>query len=235
MSNTKSPNFLGFIPGPYGRDIGVHRGNVGGDDEYVFDFDASMDFAGIYHKHDRDACRAAYDRLSGRGSVPFDIFLDNGGCKIPKEKIVRPKHAVYPTLPMKDAPGIPIENWVTLCMDAENWRDRAKAFGEICASNFESAKSWNMPPEILAVGLQHLITASLEHLAEQEIDCLEAAAFYALTMHDDWRGAGLRWLKPFRSTWFRDWVQKNPGYATMAKTCRAANPDLPKWIEGGAQ
>ena len=233
MSNTKntanqSPNFLGYIPGPYGRDIGVHRAGSG-EDGYVFDLDASMDFAGIYRQRDRDACRADYDRLKGRGTIPFDIFYNNGGHKIPKEKIVRPKQPIYPTLPMKAAPGIPVENWVTLAMDATGWKTRADSFLEVIGSNLDHADGWR---DVLSIGLQIILTAALEHLPDEEIDCLEAAAFYALTVHPEWSEAGLRWLEPFKATWFRDWAERHPIYCRFAGRCRFENPKLPAWLAG---
>lgn len=224
-------DFVGHIPGPYGVDLAVYR-FPDKQDEFYHDFDTCMDMAGIYHRHDREACRAAYETLKGRGSVPFNIFIDHGGRIIPKEKIGRPESSIYPSLPQKQDADIPVENWVTIVMDAENWRDRASALNGIYATNFEQDGIAGLPQGLVSFGLQLLLTATLEHLHEEEIDCIEAAATYALTVHAEWRDAGIRWLTPFRDTWFRDWIAKNPGYATMAKACCAATPGLPVWISG---
>ena len=75
-----------------------------------------------------------------------------------------------------------------------------------------------------------IVTSALEHLAEKEIDCLEAAAFYALSVHDKWQEAGLRWLNPVADTWFKDWVAERPTYRKFAKLSKESGEKLPPWI-----
>lgn len=78
------------------------------------------------------------------------------------------------------------------------------------------------------------MTAILESFGETEIHCLEAAAFYALSGHEPWQAAGLRWLAPFNRTWWASWVAARPRYRRFATAVRCAYPDpaLPDWLAG---
>lgn len=227
---------LGHIPSPYGVPLSVFEDPTfpeGSDESYRHSIDDCMTIAGIHAPGDRDRCRIAIKAAMGKGGVPFEIFLQHGGRKVPREPIGRPAEPIYPKLPRNHEMDIPIENWVTLVLDHSRWDERAAALLDVIGGNTEAASGWGTPPEVLALGLQHLLTAALEHLAEAEIDCLEAAAIYACCLHDEWSEPAVRWLEPVRSTWFADWIAERPGYRAFARLCRSVNPDLPSWIGGG--
>ncbi|MCX5580529.1 hypothetical protein [Kaistia terrae] len=228
MSMTK----LGHIPSPYGVPIAVYRDKGGGEDEFHHELDGCMTMAGIHGKHNRERCEKVLGEAMGRGGVPFQIFLDHGGQKVPHVAIPRPEQPAYTNMPKTHGIEEPLENWVTLALDHPSWDRRAAAFLPVLEHAMESTKSWQAPPEVAAAGLSMLLTAAIEHLAEAEIDCLEAAAFYAVSAHDDWRVAGIEWLKPVSATWFWDWQNARPTYRTFAAACRSFYGDLPEWVGG---
>lgn len=78
----------------------------------------------------------------------------------------------------------------------------------------------------LALGVRIVLSAALEHLAEKEIDCLEAAAFYSLSALSEWQAPALEWLKPVAETWWRDWARARPAIGRLAAHC----DDLPVWL-----
>jgi hypothetical protein len=126
---------------------------------------------------------------------------------------------------------IPIENWVTSVLEHRGWNTRAPQLLEIIGSNLDNSATWDLPQEIHALALSQMLTASLEHLTEKEIDCIEAAAMYALTLHyDEWAEGAVQWLQSIRKTWFPHWKAKHPNYARFAKLMRTINPALPAWI-----
>lgn len=230
-------NLIGHIPSPYGVPMAVYRdpnAPADSDDCYHHDIDGCMTLAGIHGLEARTKCKAAIHAASGKGRVPFSIFEEHGGRKIPREPLPMPWQPIYPKLPHTHGMDLPIENWVTLVLDFSQWDKRAAALLDIIAGNTKAAAGWDMPPEILGFGLQHLLTAALEHLGETEIDCLEAAALYAVTLHDEWSESAVRWLSPIRDSWLADWITARPRYRDFAKVCQSINPDLPSWI-GGAQ
>ncbi|MCJ2033165.1 hypothetical protein [Methylobacterium sp. J-068] len=226
-------NPIGHIPSPYGKPVAVFQDEQvpGG---YVHDLDGCMDIAGIHDPLARDRCKTELKAKCAQGGIRFEIFLEHGGRMVPKVPLTKPSEPVYPTLPRDMSMDIPTENWATLAMDQPHWCKRAEAMLDILGSNLEQVKEWDAPPEVLAIGLSLLLTASLEHLVEDEIDCIEAAAFYALTTHPAWSKAGVEWLKPFRTSWFADWIAARPAYREFAGLCRNINTTLPGWIAGGA-
>ncbi|MEF2548997.1 hypothetical protein VQ045_17700 [Aurantimonas sp. E1-2-R+4] len=197
-----------------------------------------MDIAGIHDPKQRDRCfKALSEKVAKNGSVSFQVLLDHGGQKVPKVPLPRPTDDVYPTIPSDPSLNFPTEAWVTATMDAPDWAARANILLEILGSNLEQMRSWNLPGDIDGAikghSLSLILTSALEHLHEAEIDCLEQAAFYVLTAHDEWSEAGVEWLRPYRRTWFRDWVADRPVYREFAGIMRSVNSDLPTWIRKG--
>lgn len=220
------------IPGPYGKPISVFKLDSMPDDGFAHDIDGCMDLAGIHDADARARCKAQIRSMSGRGGIPLEVFQDHGGRVVPKVPLIKPTEPIYPTLPRDMASDIPIETWVTLVMDHADWDERAAAVLHILADNIDHTRDWTIPPEVLAFGLAMLLTASLEHLVEPEIACLEAAALYALTSHPAWSRAGIEWLEPFRETWLADWIAERPAYREFAGLCRHIDTELPSWLCG---
>ncbi|MFC6791930.1 hypothetical protein ACFQE0_21450 [Methylobacterium komagatae] len=223
----------GSFPTPYGVTVPVYlpdAANPDNPDHLLFGLDGTAVFAGIYDESERRRFVADANRL--RGCPKFE---DYGGHRVPKIALPIPRQPAYPRVAGMEA-DVPVEAWTTAVLDYSRWCDRADYLIDIIGNNQEQAATWEndvLTAEIAALGISGVMTAALEHLCETEIDCIEAAAMYALTEHYEWRQAGIAWLHPFRETWFRDWRSARPRYANFAQGL-VSTFDLPRWItEGG--
>ena len=228
---------IATIPSPYGVPIKVFHDpsrSENPDDCYFHDVEDCMTMAGV-HGPARQECAKALKELMGRHAVAFSVFLDHGGSKVPEELLVQPIAQAYDELrdivQNSDGRGA-VENWATLCLDHTDWAARSSAMLAAIASARKEMKSWRAPGIVVGVSTAKLATSGMEHLAEKEIDCLEAAAMYAVSTHSQWREAGRRWLAPFRSTWFADWIKTRPVYRRHASDCREGFADVPAWLCG---
>lgn len=219
----------GTFPTPYGVAVPVFKPAVPDPtdpDRVLFSMESTAICAGIHDPEQRKRFIAESNRL-GRAAE----FEDFGGHTLPKVALPIPRDPAYPRIPREAE--TPIEGWVTGVMDRHRWCDRAEFLTEIIGENIEQADQTEASHPVMEaaypIGLCILLTAALEHLAEPEIDCIEAAAFYALTEHEEWRRAALRWLTPFRETWFRDWRRERPRYATFARRLIPVI-DVPVWL-----
>lgn len=222
---------VGTFPTAYGVAVPTfEKEGVSPDDEVLFDMDGCMTMMGMHGPIQREACRAA---TRGRTSMPLDFFERHGGQKIPRIPIERPTQPAYLSFPAEVKDMVPVERWIDLILYTPRWCDRAEALLGIIGGNLE--QDLDMPKEIMAFSMSILLTCALEHAAEKEIDCLEAAAFYALTIQNHWAEAGARWLEPMRKTWFRDWVKERPRYTAFASALRPALvKPFPRWIAGAS-
>ena len=224
---------FGTFPTPYGISVPVYRPEVidpADPDQVLFSMDATAICAGIYDKAERKRFAAEATRYGDM--PPFEAY---GGHTLPHVTLPRPKEPAYPRI-AKMAVAMPTEAWVTGIMDRHRWCDRGELLVGILGDNMATVEGDSgFVAEIYPIGLAVTLTAALEHLCETEIDSIEAAAFYALTEHEEWRAAGLEWLCPFRETWFRDWRSARPGYAAFARGITKAF-GLPAWMggQGGA-
>ena len=230
---------IGQIPSPYGPMIDVfHEAgrHIDPDLCYFHDMNGCMDMAGVHGQDNRARCFREVKERSTGSAVTFEIFLKHGGRKVDRIPLSVPVEPVYPSLPKSHGMQVPVENWVTLVMDASEWHQRARLLETPMRLCFDASKDWMTPEDlrgtVVAIGVCHLLTAALEHLHEKEIDCIQTAAFYALTLHDDWSSAGLNWLLPIKDTWLPDWLKDHPSFVALARACRLANPELPAWIAG---
>lgn len=218
---------LGQITSPYGVKVNVYADPINSG-IYLFDMDGSMTMGGIYDPAARAVCAKAVEA----GGNPVDIIFNHGGGKVPKAPLPRPREDIFPKMPRVCGLDRVVDAWVTGVMDVACWTDRAVTLLTAIEGNMKGWAEWSAPSEIAGFALGQVLTVALEHLAEAEIDCLEAAAFYALAMHEEWSRAGVRWLDPFRETWFRDWIATRPAYRAFAAACRSVDPELPSWIAG---
>lgn len=225
----------GMFPTPYGVAVPVFQPNPinpADPDAVLFEMEGTAIFAGIHDKAERRRFAENARRLGG-----CPRFEEYGGHPVPKVTLPRPRKPAYPRVSGMEA-DIPIETLVTGMLDHGRWCDRADFLLDVIRSNREHAATWAsdaMMAEIYPIGLSIILTAALEHLCETEVDCIEAAALYALTEHDEWRRAGISWLEPFRATWFRDWCATRPHYTAFARGL-GTSFDLPLWvIQGGAE
>lgn len=223
---------IGTMPTPYGIIIDVFECPDDPEGATLSTEGAAL-LAGI-HSAERRAAFAKRVREAGR--LDTDWLDDFGGRAPPRIALNRPTKPIYPTLPHDIEMDIPVECFVTLLMDQPHWCERAAALLSAVNDNMEQAEGWQaraLPmPKIMGLALGLIATGGLEHLHEQEIDCIEAAAIYALSEHPQWRDAGLAWLKPFRQTWFRDWRDARPAYRRWASARIEEGSALPAWLAG---
>ncbi|MCJ2069166.1 hypothetical protein MKK75_10180 [Methylobacterium sp. J-030] len=220
----------GTFPTPYGVSVPVYLPeavNPANPEHVLFSMDGTAIFAGIHDKAERVRFAADAHRL---GHMP--AFEDYGGAPVPKVPLPKPREPAYPRVAGMEA-DIPIEAWTTGMLDHFRWCDRAEYLIGLIGENQEQA-TWSrdeIVEEIYPLGLSMMLTAALEHLCEMEIDCIEAAALYALTEHEEWREAGITWLRPFQNTWFRDWRDSRPRYSAFARRMVKVFA-LPNWLCG---
>lgn len=230
---------IGKIPSPYGTMIDVYfdrSRHVDEDECYFHDMNGCMDIAGVYGEENRKKCYAAIkSRTSSNSKVTMQVFVDHGGHTVPKVPIPATDESVYKRIELPVEGQNVIENWVDIALEASNWTDRAaRLIDPALAQSIQHSKTFNLPADIrdavIALSFGHMITSGLEHLHEEEIDCLEAAAIYSLSLHEAWRAAGIKWLKPFRKTWFKDWKQERPVYREAARLMREVDENVPAWL-----
>lgn len=227
----KAPH--GYIASPYGVPVAIYRLD-GTKDEFHHDIDGFMTLAGIHDLAVRARCKMALSSALEAGLTPLPVLQAHGGAAVTKIPVIRPAAPAYSRIVSLGSPEdeIPVEAWVTVALDHVDWASRAKAFLDILEDNIAVAAEWEIAPDHIGRGLSATMTAALEHLPSHELDCLEAAAFYALSSHPAWRAAGAEWLRPIRQTWFRDWTDARLAYRDFAKLCSKAYGDIPEWIEG---
>ena len=221
----------GTFPTPYGVEVPVYRPDVvdpADPDRVLFSMDATAICAGIHDKAARERFADDAKRLGGMPEIE-----KYGGHVLPKIQLPRPSNPAYPRLSKVPA-ATPVEAWITGTMDRFRWCDRAEFLLGIIGGNMEQiAGADPLTKQFYPVGVSITLTAALEHLCEAEIDCIEAAALYALTEHEEWRAAGIAWLEPFRRTWFRDWRNARPAYTFFARSLTRTF-DVPEWLGRGS-
>lgn len=223
---------IGTMPTPYGVTVDVFE--CPGDPEGgTFSMEGTALLAGI---HSAEKRAAFAKRVRDAGRMDLDWLDEFGGGAPPRIALQRPSKPVYPTLPRDIELDVPVEAFVTMLMDRHRWCDRAAALLPAVNDNLAQAEGWqagSLPmPKVMGLAMGLLVTGALEHLHEQEIDCIEAAAIYALCEHPQWRDAGLAWLEPFRKTWFQDWRDARPAYARWAAARIEEGSKLPAWLAG---
>lgn len=225
----------GRFPTPYGVTIPVYRPNPvnpADPEQVLFLPEGTAIFAGIHDMAERERFAADAKRL---GHMPR--FESYGGHPVPRVSLSKPRKPAYPRVAGMEA-DVPIEAWTTGMLDHARWCDRTEFLLDVIGENQERATTWgsgDIVADIYPLGLSIVLTAALEHLCETKIECIEAAAMYVLTEHDEWRRAGLAWLQPFKTTWFRDWCSARPRYTTFARGL-ISSFEIPEWVvQGGAR
>lgn len=226
------PQKVGTFPTPYGVAVDVFDALDPRDPEaFTFTPEAAAMTGGIYSPVQRSAF---IQRCKEEGRVDLLLMKEYGGGPPPRLKLKAPTKPLYPALPKGMDMDIPIEAFVTLMMDRHRWCDRAEALLPAVDGNLTHAAAWWPElPELMGLAMAMLVTASLEHLHETEIECIEAAAIYALSEHEQWSEAGLHWLTPFKDTWARDWIEARPAYRRWASARISEGSRLPAWLAGG--
>lgn len=231
------PAKVGTWPTPYGVSVDVHDACDPNDPEaFTFSLDAAALAGGIYDPAQR---KAFAQRCTEVGRADLDLIDQFGGGAPPRLKLQPPRKPIYPSLPRGMEMDAPIEAFITLMMDRHRWCDRAEALLPAVDGNLAHAAGWwpqapGLMPAVMGLAMSLIVTAALEHLHDQEIDCIEAAAIYALSEHKQWSEAGLHWLSQFKDTWTRDWIAARPAYRRWAAARIGEGSKLPAWLAGEA-
>jgi hypothetical protein len=230
---------VGTCPTPYGVSVPVFGSGEAGTtdpDAARIDFDGAMTIAGIHDPASRARCAAALKARMGDAKVYFSLFEKFGGHTVPRVALspISPQDSFYNNMPKEIGIRDVCDPWIATVTDHPQWCDRALHLQEMLEGHVER---WNghMPHAAIALALSGMLTAVLENLGEQDIECLEAAGFYALSGHEPWRRTALDWLQPFRRTWWADWIKARPGYRRFARMTLKIHHDAPSWLAGSVR
>jgi hypothetical protein len=129
------------------------------------------------------------------------------------ELLQRPEHPRYPTMPQKMRKTLLVETWIDAALHARSWSDRTVAFDQLIRELLESD---NKPFNSMRAALL-LFTVAAEHLCEREFITIDAAQFYRLTLHHQWRAAGDNFVNYHGITKVRAWLKLHPGFDRLTK------------------
>jgi hypothetical protein len=234
------PMPVGTFPTPYGVSVPVFPPDKPDAGYYLFDLEGIMTCAGIHDPATRARCREAVKAVNGLTSGDLcSLVFDKWGHRPPR--VVLPpvgsadsEYNDINNIPELFEARVVCNNWIDRITEHHRWCDRAIDFQEMLDGHVETFNG-RMPHEFLAFALSRILTSVLENLGETEIDCLEAAAFYALSSHEAWHKAAIDWLQPFRRTWWADWIKARPKYRRFARMILKIDPDAPRWLAGSAR
>lgn len=171
--------------------------------------------AGIYDPHQL----ALFVSEFGKVAFTPEYLATRGGHPVPCVKLPSPKDKKGPSLALL-ADVVPVAQHYELVLGTSCWAERASELGSLIRYNLDRRTG----AAECALALAALNTGAFEQLREKEIDCLEAAVYYLLTEHREWRSAASLWLKPFAETWLNDWLLDR-SYVRFIARCLQANYD----------
>lgn len=105
------------------------------------------------------------------------------------------------------------ETWIDAALHTRSWPDRTVAFDQLIRELLDSD---NKPFDAMRAA-RALMTAAAEHLAERELTMLDAAQFYRLTLHHQWRAAGETFIRYHGVTKVRTWIKLHPSFDRLSK------------------
>jgi hypothetical protein len=217
---------------------------VDSDGAFSFSLEAAATMAGIHGAGARRAYMEAANQILARGgTVPASLWEAYGGQKVPRVPLLRPPVELYPAIPMSlgrtssDSCAEDVDNslrnivddLITAASDQRRWCERAQVLLAFFDRQLQFGQ--DVPAAIRGEAMATILTATLENLGEAEINCLEAAAFYVLTKHQEWSHAARSWLLPVRNTWLADWIAARPTYLEIAKQIGRFDLSVPSWLQ----
>ncbi|WP_188262641.1 hypothetical protein [Azospirillum tabaci] len=190
--------------------------------------------AKLYGIHDRLIRRRFVAEATGKTEAEVgELILKHGGHETQAVALPAPGSVVFPAYerslskPAREALGL----WIALVSAAPSWPERAVGLLKVFDAIMKAGVKAGGRKDEVTVGadIARTLTCILEHLGEQKVDRLDAAAFYALAEHAEWAGAGRQWLAPIRGTWLRDWVAARPVYRQAAQLV-SRHRHAPSWL-----
>ena len=152
-----------------------------------------------------------YSRRHGAPHSP--VFLLQDGSRQYGEFVQRPEQPHYPSMPREVRKTPLVEIWIDAALHARSWSDRTVAFDQLIR---ELLNSDNKPFDSMRA-VRGLLTLAAEHLCEREFTTLDAAQFYRLTLHHQWRTAGENFIRYHSVTKVRTWLKLHPGFDHLSK------------------
>jgi hypothetical protein len=171
---------------------------------------------GIHDPHQLSLFIAEFGKIS----ITPGYIARRGGHPVPIFELPLPRKALGTRLALL-TDIVPVTQHYELVLNARCWPERAAHLGELLQYNLDR----DAGAAECAFGLMVLNTGALEELRENEIDCLEAAVYYLLSDHAEWRLAASLWLKPFVKTWLNDWLSDRSYIRFVARSLRAIHND----------
>jgi hypothetical protein len=102
----------------------------------------------------------------------------------------------------------------------------------VWALTSRSLLTWLARPDQVCAEALAVLTLMLQASAESAIARMDAACWYSISLHPEWRAAGRAFIEPYRDTWLADWLMLRPEYCALATVAREEFPDVPTYLSG---
>ena len=204
---------------PYGEpvDMELHDGVMS------FTTDQMVAFMGIHDAAERARCCRAIHAAAvpspwvgyeGNGwRKMYKIARLHGGGRPPVVGLPLPNTPLGPEFP-------PIGG-----MDEADWSVRHHLLLKFLGEAWRAGDIGREPERLAAI-----LTAQLEFWSEGRLRTVPQAVAYALSGHPEWRKPAVKWLLPFRATWFRDYGDRAPWVRELARTIGKRVDGIPSWL-----
>lgn len=144
-------------------------------------------------------------------TTPSPVFQFPDGRRRRGELLDRPSWSRFASM-SRELQRCPLTNdWIDAALLARSWSDRTIAFDFLISGLLNSENK----PEDSTRAAGMLLTVAGEHLCEAALTEIDAAAFYSLTLHPQWRGAGEKYLRAQSNAKIRTWLKLHPGISRL--------------------
>lgn len=136
------------------------------------------------------------------------VFQTQDGHRHVGELLPQPLRPFYPNMHQSVRQSHLVEMWIDAGLHARSWNDRTTAFDQLIRDVLASGHQ----ASDCSKAIRMLAAVAGEHLCERQIVDADAARFYSISLHSDWREAGERFIRYCSATKNRKWLRDHPGF-----------------------